>query len=259
MHPILLHLGPITLYSYGAAMAAAFLIAVGLASHVTQRSLRGLVPLPPAALMDWGCWTMAGGVIGGRVVYVALNWEVYRAQPLEIIALWHGGLVWYGGFLGGWLAQGWYVLAHRYPFWSSTDQVIPFIALGHAIGRIGCFANGCCYGKPTAGWFGVQFPGQAERVVPIQLVESLLLVLLYLVLRSAQRPSVLRRPGTVFGLYLVGYGFIRWTMEWWRGDHAPAWNGWTLYQLMSVAVVVGGVLVIAWAFRSLAHQKRLAG
>ncbi|MBI3087975.1 MAG: prolipoprotein diacylglyceryl transferase, partial [Candidatus Omnitrophica bacterium] len=172
MHPILLKLGPITITSYGALLALAFLSAVGLARHVTRRSLTTSVPLQDAALVDWAGWSVAGGLLGGRFLYILLNWELYARQPLEMLAVWHGGLVWYGGFLGGLLATGWYLKAHGYGVLRGLDQVIPFVALGHAVGRVGCFLNGCCSGKPTWAWCGVWMPGSAQPVMPTQVLES---------------------------------------------------------------------------------------
>ena len=244
MFPTLFQLGPLTISSYGAMMAAAFFLTVWMASSAAAGSLRGHVPMTPDALGDWACWAIVGGILGGRLLYVALNWEVYASEPQEIFALWHGGLIWYGGFAGGLLATAIYLRRHRYGFLQGTDQVMPFIALGHAIGRVGCFFNGCCYGKPTTAWFGVMFPGHAEAVVPTQLIESAALVGLFFILRKLQTPAALRRPGTVFGAYLVGYALIRWTVEFWR-DHQPiVLAGLTLHQIISAVLFAVGVGLI---------------
>jgi phosphatidylglycerol:prolipoprotein diacylglycerol transferase len=200
-----------------------------------------VAPLSDAALLDWGCWVMVGGVLGGRLWYVALNWDIYRAQPLEIVALWHGGLVWYGGLAGGLLALVLFVSRRKLSFLRVTDQVVPAVALGHAIGRLGCFANGCCYGRPTTSWWGVVFPGHATAVVPTQLIESVGLVVLFVMLRIFQKPAVLQRSGTLFGIYLIGYGGLRWTIEWWRGDQPHLWYGLTLAQLVSLGLVIVGM------------------
>ncbi len=245
MHPILFTIGPITIYTYGVALALAFLIAMTLAAHDARTSLKGVVPLTDGTLLDWGCWVMVGGVVGGRLLYVLLNWEVYRTAPLEIFALWHGGLVWYGGLAGAALAQALFVVRRGLNFLRVTDQVIPIVALGHAIGRLGCFANGCCYGKPTTWWWGVVFPGQIEAVVPTQLLESVGLVMLFVILRILQRAAVLQQSGKLFGVYLVGYGLIRWMIEWWRGDQAAVWVGLTLAQLISLALVLLGLAIVS--------------
>jgi len=241
MHPILFTLGPITIYTYGVALALAFAVSMMLTTCASRARLKGIVLLDEAALLDWGCWVMAGGVLGGRLWYVLLNWEAYRAQPLEVVALWHGGLVWYGGLAGGLLAQALFVARRKLSFLRVTDQVIPAVALGHAMGRLGCFANGCCYGLPTAAWWGVRFPGHPTAVVPTQLLESLGLVALAVTLWMAQRPATLARPGRVFGLYLVGYGLLRAVIENWRGDQPAIWSGLTLAQLISLGLVLLGL------------------
>ena len=241
MHPILVKWGPITIYSYGLAMAVAFLTVIGLARRAAARDLAGHVPMQPDALIDWACWTIIGGMLGGRLLYLILNWHVYAAEPLEIVAVWHGGLIWYGGFAGGLLAQGLYFRRRGIAFLRGTDQVIPFATLGHAIGRLGCFTNGCCFGVPTSAWWGVQFPGQASRVVPTQLLEAAALGALFLILRALQTPERLRRPGTLFGSYLIGYAVIRWNVERWRAHQPIVGLGWTLHQWISV-----GLFGVGW-------------
>jgi len=274
MHPELIRVGPVLIHTYGAVLALAFVLAVGLARHAVRHALRGVVP-PPAAvplrgtldrdgrgvafgdaagggivpmseaqLVDWACWSMLGGIVGGRLLYVLLNWDVYAAHPQEVIAIWHGGLVWYGGFFGAALATWLYLRTHRLAFLRGADQVVPFVALGHAIGRLGCFANGCCYGTRTLAWFGVQFPGHPEPVFPTQLVESASLIGLYVVLRTLQTPKTLRQPGTLFGVYLIGYAIIRGVGEFWRADQPLIWRGFTLHQLISLGLFVVGVWLV---------------
>jgi len=241
MYPDLAHLGPLTIHSYGVALALAFLVTVGLACHIARGPFGAKLPLDETALVDWACWTMAGGIVGGRVMYVALNWELYAAEPQEMIAVWHGGLVWYGGFLGGLLATLIFLRSRRVQLLRGLDQVMPVVALGHAIGRMGCFLNGCCLGVPTTAWFGVRFPGIAQPLIPVQLFESAGLVLLYVFLRRLQTPAMLERTGTIFGSYLAGYGFLRWALEYWRANQPSVWPGLTLQQVISLAVVVIGV------------------
>ena len=100
---------------------------------------------------------LVGGILGGRLFYSILNFDFFLDNPQEIFMLWHGGLVWYGGFFGGLISASVYLKLKKKPFFKTADMVVPFVALGHAIGRIGCFLNGCCYGR-VASW-GVYFPG----------------------------------------------------------------------------------------------------
>lgn len=245
MYPTLFHIGPLTISTYGVLVAMAFLLALGMARHVARGMPRALAPMDEAALVDWAVWTVIGGILGGRLFYVLLNWSVYVESPLEIVALWHGGLVWYGGFLGGLLATWRYLRRRRINFLQGADQVVPFIALGHAVGRIGCFANGCCYGLPTSAWFGVQFPSLPARVVPTQLLESAALVGLYLALRALQTAVPHRRPGVLFGWYLIGYALIRGVVECWRANQPMVWDGITLHQAISAGLAAVGVWLVA--------------
>ena len=251
MHPILLKLGPLTLHTYGVALTVALLVASWLAARRARAMPPELAAMTPAQSADFACLSLAGRIAGARLLYVLLEWDFFGRSPQEILALWHGGLVWYGGFLGGVLAGWLYARAKRLAFWRVMDHWIPFLALGHAIGRFGCFFNGCCYGRPTSAWYGVVFPGQAAPVVPTQLFEAAGLVVLYVILRLLQRPSLLSRPGGLFGVYLISYGGLRFLLEFLRGDQTPWWAGLTLQQLISVGASFAG-----WGLLRSAMQRR---
>ena len=244
MHPALLRVGSWTLSTYGVTLALAFLIVIRLAAHAAARSARPLGPLSAEELLDLGCWALVGSIIGGRLFYVIGNWDVYRVQPFEIVALWHGGLIWYGGFLGGVASTAWYLRRRGHAVWRGLDQVIPFVALGHAIGRIGCFLNGCCLGTPTRSWCGVLFPGHEVPLVPVQLIESVGLLALYVWLRRLQTASPARRAGWIFGAYLVAYGALRWALEYWR-DQPQVVADLTLQQVISGALMIVGLWLLA--------------
>lgn len=243
MHPHLIELGSWSLSTYGVLLAAGFLLVVALTRRATDRRLRDTVPLQGEAIADWAVWTMIGGVIGARLLYIALNWPLYARAPLEIIALWHGGLIWYGGFGGGLIASWLFARRRGTSFLRIMDQIIPFAALGHAVGRVGCFFNACCGGKPTTGPLGMQFPGQPSPVIPTQLIEAVGLVVLSIILQRLQRPHRLATPGRVFGAYLVGYAVLRAAVEHWR-DQAPFVAGLTLQQLISIGVLLIGLALL---------------
>jgi phosphatidylglycerol:prolipoprotein diacylglycerol transferase len=239
MHPILLKLGPFTVYAYGAAMVAAFLASSSLATWQAQRLPAAQRALPAEHVTDFCLTGLLGGVIGGRLFYVVVAWEYFQQHLLEVFALWQGGLVWYGGLAGGLLAGGWYARRHRLALLPVLDQLAPMIALGHAIGRLGCFFNGCCYGVATHAWYGVWFPGHDAAVVPTQLLEAGGLVLLAGVLWR-QQPALLGQRGRVFGWYLIGYALLRAGVELFRGDQ-PRFSGWTLPQGISLVVLLVGL------------------
>jgi len=225
-------------------MVAAFLTATWLASRNVRRLPPAQRVLGPSQIVDLFCLVMLGGVLGARLFFVAQHWEVYIHQPREIPAIWHGGLVWYGGFLGGLTSMVLYLRVHHISVLRGIDQCIPFVALGHGIGRIGCFLNGCCYGKPTSAWFGLTFTEGEPARIPTQLLESVSLFVLYLVLRRLQERRVLTRAGWLFGTYLVGYAVIRFLIEFLRGDQVAVWAGFTLQQLLSFGVFLAGLALL---------------
>jgi phosphatidylglycerol:prolipoprotein diacylglycerol transferase len=227
----------------------AWLSGTWLAAHAERR-------LPPERrlLTSAQIWIGSGlvflaGLLGARLFYMIQHWEAFRHAPLGVFAIWLHGRVWYGALLGGALAGFLYVVrSQRLPFLGASDHVIPFVALGHALGRIGCFLDGCCRGKFTTSWFGVPVPGDPTMlVVPVQLLESAALVLLYVALRRLQTPALLRRPGLVFGVYLLGYATVRFLLEFWRAHQPMVFGVWTVQQLISLGVwLVGMALVAHW-------------
>jgi len=245
MHPILFSIGPLTLYTYGVMLAIAFTVSTWLAARAARRMPPERVAISAGQLWDFSSVALFGGIAGGRLFYVLLHWEWFLDSPQDIIAIWRGGLVWYGGFLGGVLAGWGYVRAKRLVFLRVLDQLIPFVALGHAIGRVGCFFNGCCYGRVTQAWCGVVFPGQSLPVLPTQLMEAGGLLVLFFGLRKmTQRPWVLSRPGRLLGLYLVSYAGLRFAIEFLRGDQSVLWAGLTLQQLISLGVFLAGLCLL---------------
>ena len=244
MHPILFTLGPFTLYSYGLTLVIAFLVSMWLARRAARALPPDLLAIPEEQLLDFTSCSLLGGILGGRLLYVVLQWDYFVQTPQQVLAIWNGGLVWYGGFVGG-LVAGWlYMRVKRLQLLRVLDQFIPFGVLGHAIGRVGCFLNGCCYGKPTASWCGVVFPGHPTPVLPTQLFEAAGLLFLYALLRALQRPAMVRYPGRLFGVYLALYAVLRFFMEFLRGDQAIVWAVFTLQQLISVGVFLIGLCLL---------------
>ena len=244
MHPILVRIGPVTLYTYGLMMMVAFAATTWLATRDART--RGLTQLgiTPEQVIDGCCYVLLGGLIGGRLLYVALHWDEFAPAPAEVFAIWRGGLVWYGGFLGGIVVAWLYLRSKRLDVMRILDWFMPYVALGHALGRVGCFLNGCCYGRPTDAWCGVLFPGHDTRVLPTQLFEAAGLVFLYIALRRLQRTPLGAHRGGIVGAYLIGYALLRFVIEGLRGDQTVFWAGLTLQQLISLGLLVSGLLLL---------------
>lgn len=236
MHPILWKAGPFTFYSYGALMAAAVLIAVHLSSRQAWR-----IGATPAKITDIGFWSVVAGLLGARIVYIAQNWPVYLEAPLEVFRLDHGGLVFYGGLAAGIVAALLLIRQSKLPLLGALDIFMAPLALAHALGRVGCFLNGCCYGKATDFLFGVQFPGDPFPRHPTQLYESAFLFMLSLLLGWRLKRVGVSRPGSQLGIYLLAYAAWRFGVEFLRGDNPPFLSGFTFSQVVSIPTIFFGL------------------
>lgn len=235
MHPILFSIGPFTIYSYGVMLAVAVLVCTWALSLDARH-----FNVPQEAAYDLVFCCMLWGIIAARIFYVFLEWPYYSENLLEIPMLFKGGLAWQGGFLGGTLAGIWFARKHKIPLRSLMDLVAPYVALGQSIGRIGCFFNGCCYGKPVS--WGIYFPVHHARLYPTQLFESGSLFLIFLILRKAQhRPH---QQGFVFVLYLWLAAMERFIIEFYRADTVPTGLGLTLAQYVALAVFAAGLILL---------------
>lgn len=218
MYPILVRLGPLTIHTYGFLIATAFLVALWLAA--AQARQRGL---SYEKVVDQAFYTLIAGLAGSRLFYVATDWPHYSAHPLDIVKIWEGGLVFYGGVLLALPVAVYLAKKEALPLWDAADIWAPSIALGHAIGRLGCFCAGCCYGKPAEGvpW-AVVFSNPDSLAVkgvplhPVQLYESTAEVLNFLILMALRRRQSFK--GQLFWVYILNYSIIRALVEVFRGD-----------------------------------------
>jgi phosphatidylglycerol:prolipoprotein diacylglycerol transferase len=244
MHPILCHVAGHPIHWYGVLMAAAF-----VAATIHWRLLGRQEGRDAAFCTDLAFWIMIAGIVGARIAYVLANLEYYADNPLSVIRVDQGGLVFYGGFLGGGAAV--WALARRRgePVLGLLDFVLTALPLGHALGRIGCFLNGCCYGRPTdAPWGIVQRYVDAAPRHPVQLYEAAGNLLLYVLLLRLYRWK--HRDGQVVAVYLLIYPLLRFAFEWLRGDERVRWAGMTAAQWSSIALLLVG----AW-FWSLTGRR----
>jgi len=182
MHPVLFQIGGVTLYSFGLMVAVGCLISgLWLLRHGRSRGI------DPNLLLDLAIGLFLSGLLGARLSFVLLHLDWYRLHPLEIIQIQQGGLVVYGGVLLAVLFGVFFTRRKTLSFWAIADLVVPFWVLGQAFGRIGCFLNGCCYGRPSSLFFAVRLPASALRVHPTQLYESAGLFFLFGGLLYARR------------------------------------------------------------------------
>ncbi len=232
MFPKICTIGPFTVYSYGVMFA----LAVMICSFLIQRDARRR-GMNGEALVDLTFWVIVSGIIGARIFYVFLNLEFFSTHPAEIMMVQNGGLAWQGGFFGGALAGYIFLRKKKLPLLKTLDLTAPYIALGESIGRIGCFLNGCCYGKEAA--WGIYFPVHHAHLHPTQLYATASLLVVFFILKKFQ--DVSKIPGDVFAVYLVLAGLQRFVNEFFRGDHDVTVMGLSVFQWVSLCIISIGI------------------
>ncbi len=248
MRPVLVNILGLELHPYPVMLALAFISCTLLACRKSWVRGEGFVLTPHA-----GLWAYLGALIGAKTFWIL---QYSEARYLwRIVFIWEGGLVYYGGLIGGLLALTIHLLLRRIPLIKAGDIAAPYLALGQAITRIGCFLNGCCYGTPTDVPWAVRFPPGAwvyraqlrEGLIepstattlpvhPTQLYMHLGLLGIFLLLKRCLD----RKPfdGAVVLLYMFAYGVLRFVAEFFRGDSARSILGMTVSQAISLALVV---------------------
>src|SRR5215212_1155928 len=222
MYPRLFELGPVTVYTYGVLLAAAYLLGLKLA--MVRAKARGL---DANRVLDLGIYIIISALVGAKLLLLITDFRSFRADPRELLTLARSGGVFYGGLILAVIVALWYIRRAALPLWTTCDVFAPGIALGHVVGRFGCFFAGCCYGKPTMVPWAITFtnPYAAANVGtplniplhPTQLYEAGAEALI-LVLLLATESHGKRYPGRTFWLYMLMYGISRFIIEFYRGD-----------------------------------------
>lgn len=236
-------------YWYGILAAAAFVLGFSTASRRAPRAgIKG------DEVYNLAPWIIVGAVLGARLLYVISYWDKeFAGRPITNIFNMRSGLVYYGGLIGASLATIIFCRRRKIALWRMSDVMAPSIALGHSLGRLGCFMTGCCYGKPTDLPWAVHFPKdhftKGIGVHPTQLYEFTLNILFYVGLAWLYRRR--KFDGQVFATYLLGYAIIRTTTEMFRGDYTQFYLGGiaTPGQTVSIIVLAAG-LALWWKQRS---------
>ncbi len=214
MHPVLFDIGGFEIRYYGVLVALGFFTAIYCAAALAKKK-----GFKEDDMLDIGLVAIIFAIVGARLLYVAVWWEHYIKNPLDIIKVWEGGLVYLGGFIGAFSGSLWWIKRKKLPFFKFADIGIIFIPLGHAIGRIGCFLNGCCYGRVNESC-GVVFPAIGDGLprIPTQLYESAANFLIFIFLISYYKFVRKKPDGETAAFYFIAYGIIRFVLEFFRGD-----------------------------------------
>ena len=227
MFPVICQIGSFQIYSYGVMMA----VAVVVCSVLLSRDARSQ-GISSEEIYDFVFWIVLSGIIGARIFFVFLNFPFFWEHPTEIIMVQKGGLAWQGSLIVGTAVTLTYIRRKRWPLGKTLDMIAPYAALGQSIGRIGCFFNGCCYGREV--FWGIYFPTHMARLHPTQLYDSIGLFLIYLILRKFR--GAVTAPGRIFIAYLLFASAQRFIIEFFRADHETVWGGFSIFQWVSLAV-----------------------
>ncbi len=246
MHPRLLTTPLFTIHTFGVLLAAAYLAALGWLVRGARRQC-----LDPAAVTSLGMWAIVGALIGAKALLLLRSLSDYSWTLSDLWSLLTSAGDFYGGFIGGLIGSAIFFVRHReIPFWRVADLCAPAIALGQAIGRIGCFMAGDDYGRPTIVPWSVTFTdpdagqiGGAPLGVPlhpVQLYESAVCLVLFGVLVwLSRRPH---REGDIIVSYTLIYAVARFALEYLRGD---ADRGFVFQGLLSTSQFIGIIMVMA--------------
>jgi len=196
-------------------------------------------------IMDLGMYIIIFSIIGARLFYILTDYKYFTRHPLEIFVINKGGLVFFGGLAGA-VISAWVVVKKRkLSAVKVADLFMIYLPLGQAVGRIGCYLNGCCYGVPTDSMLGVKFPidsfvschyGASQLVHPAQLYSSAADLFIYMILRV--RAQYQKYDGQIVLYYMLLYGGARFLLEYYRADNEVIYCGLNMPQLISFGIIL---------------------
>lgn len=269
MHKILINFDPIIIYSFGFCMAMGILTAFALMAWLGKRN-----GYTSEFLSNFVLVLMLSAFVGARFAYVCEHWtSEFKDNWLQAFNIANGGIMYYGGLLGAWLGGSIYLLIKKRSVIDLLDLTVTVLPLGHAWGRVGCFLNGCCFGKVTDCAIGVKYPyhssvwwaqysegliGKVDKVtlpvMPSQLIEAALNLLICIILVILYRRKN-RIIGTQMGFYGIMYSIVRFFTETLRSDERMQIGDFSISQTISIALFTFSVIMLVWSIK---RNKRAA-
>ena len=243
MHPVLINIGKIHIYSYGLMIAIGIVVGLFLARRQAARE-----GIDPNKIIDIAFYLLVAALIGSRLLFVLTNVKEYVDNPLDIFKIWEGGLVFYGGLIPAVAIGIWYIKRLGLPLWQVFDIFAPSVAIGHAFGRIGCFLAGCCHGTPSSLPWAVTFTDprslapQGIPLHPTQLYSSLSLFAIFAFLVWLRKRKTF--PGELLWSYTLVYSIFRFFMEFLRGDPRGNVLGGLLSSAQAIGIPLAGISVV---------------
>jgi phosphatidylglycerol:prolipoprotein diacylglycerol transferase len=249
MHPTLFNIGAFSFYSFGLMVALGFFCIILLSLFYAKKE-----GIKTEFILDLAVYATIGSFIGARIFYVVGQWNIYRDNLFEIFMLQNGGLVFLGGLIFGLVVIMLYAKIKQIPILKLLDAISPGVVLGYAIGRIGCFLNGCCFGVPTHLTWGITFPQGSLAsfflpevpLHPTQLYSFFSMLLAFIILLLLYRNK--KYDGQIFFWALIFYSVYRFTVEYFRFSPIHTW-GLTPSQLIVIVTFFMGLLGVIFKSR----------
>jgi phosphatidylglycerol---prolipoprotein diacylglyceryl transferase len=258
MFPKLISIGSFYLPTYGVLVALGFLAGLGITLRLARR-----VGLSPEKITNLAVYCAIAGIVGAKVFMILFDASEYFSHPGEIFSretLQAAG-VFHGGFIAALVLAALYIRRQHLPVWLTMDTFAPGISLGHSIGRLGCFAAGCCWGKECHLPWAVSFRSNEAAPVPldrplhpVQLYESAANLIIFGILyRQYNRPH---RPGHVIGLYLVLYSTARFIIEFFREHEQSLVGPFSITQWIAIGLCILGAAILLRTRQRSAHSPQ---
>ncbi len=258
MYPELFRIGNFPINTYGVFLAIAFLCAILIAVRLARRD-----GLPGEKIYDLSLWMLLAGLIGSKILMLFTEPD-YRDNPMQLLSLdfLRSGGVFYGGLLGAVVAGYFLMKRYQLPWWKTADACAPGIAVANFFGRQGCFAAGCCWGKPTTLPWGVKFTELGHQITgvptdahlhPTQLYESFAMLIVFIFLLWLHKRK--RFNGQVILAYALLYAVIRFAIEFVRDDPRgdvfglTSLTGLSTSQLISLVIGITSLILLILRWR----------
>ena len=254
MFPDLIKIGNFTIHTYGVLVALGLISAYLIAIYFAKRE-----NLNKTHVENLFIYTVLGGIVGARIAYVIEHREEFKSL-VDVIAVWNGGIDWFGAFIGGAIVLIFLLKKYKLPILKIGDIAGISVVLGHAFGRIGCTCAGCCYGRPVPENspfkdIAIVFPNHPDTVAPsgiplypTQPAEAIGNFLIFVILFIMYRNK--KFDGEILAGYLILYGLERFLLEFWRGVTPPlpvinlTWN-----QIVSILMILVGFTIVFYKLK----------
>jgi len=251
MHPILIQFFGFSIHSYGVMLAIGFMVGISLAAREAVRT-----GADPEKILNLTFWILLSSILGSRLFHCIVFYPQYIREPLRILKLWEGGLVFYGGLLAAILVTALYTRIHKLNFWEVADLLMPSVILGLVFGRIGCLLAGCCYGKVCDPDFVLAMTFRNplglgiknEPLYPTQIISAVNALVIFLIVWLYRKKK--RFHGEVMAICLILYSITRSLIEFLRDDPRGFLElgnlGLSESQVVSVGLFLFAAYILTW-------------